>query len=66
MRANSQFYPLPQNHDGSFDAICMRCFSTIADSADLAELKIKERAHVCSVTTVQRIGSEEEEETVAA
>jgi hypothetical protein len=66
MRGKLQFYPLPPNHDGSFDAICMRCFSTIVDSADIAELQIKERAHVCSVTIVKRIGSEGEEETVAA
>ena len=66
MHGNSQFYPLPPNHDGSLDSICMRCFSTIANSEDLAELQIKERAHMCSMTTVKRIASEGGEKTVAA
>jgi hypothetical protein len=58
MPGNSRFYPLPQNRDGSLDAICLRCFFTIADSADLRELQINERAHVCNEATVKRIGSE--------
>jgi hypothetical protein len=40
-------YPHRQNRDGSIDAICPRCYVTIASSVCEAELERMEAAHVC-------------------
>ena len=40
-------YPHRKNRDGSFDSICLRCFATIARAKEVAELKNREKQHVC-------------------
>jgi hypothetical protein len=42
------------NRDGSFDSICARCFRTISNSWNEADLDQAERDHVCSPGDVDR------------
>jgi hypothetical protein len=40
-------YSHRHNPDGTFDAICRRCFRTVAQALTEEDLKTAEEAHIC-------------------
>jgi hypothetical protein len=51
-------YPHRTNTDGTIDAICPRCFMTIATSVWESELEEIEARHVCDADRFQRFDEE--------
>jgi hypothetical protein len=41
-------FPHRQNHDGSFDSICLKCLLTIAAAKTEVELEWFEKYHACN------------------
>jgi hypothetical protein len=47
-------YPHRLNPDGTYDSICTRCFRTIANANEEADLAAAEEAHNCSLADLDR------------
>lgn len=47
MSTGRRYYPHRRNWDGTYDAICPRCFRTIGNRRTETELAGDERKHVC-------------------
>ena len=47
-------FPLRHNNDDFWDAICPRCFRTIATESDLERLRLLEIGHECDPGEVAR------------
>jgi hypothetical protein len=41
------FYPHRQNRDGSFDSICPKCFTTVANAKEVTQLNSYQKEHIC-------------------
>ena len=48
-------FPLRQNSDDSWDAICPRCFQTIATERNLERLRLLEIGHECDPDELARM-----------
>jgi len=57
MVSKLQEFPRRRDRDGLYDAICPRCFATIARSQPEAELAKLEQAHTCNAAFVAERGS---------
>jgi hypothetical protein len=57
MASNLPRFPRRRDRDGLYDAICPRCFGTIARAQPEAELAKLEQAHVCDAAFVAERGS---------
>lgn len=48
----SRIYPHRRNSDGSYESICLTCFSTVSHADTETDLKTQEINHVCPVTVL--------------
>jgi len=48
-------FPHRHNPDGSYDAICTRCFATVATARREDELAALEKAHVCDESKLMQL-----------
>jgi hypothetical protein len=50
------FFPHRLNRDGSYDSICLRCLSTIANAKTSAELDAYDLKHDCGEFPLRKQG----------
>jgi hypothetical protein len=48
------FYPHKRNSDGSFDSICLNCFTTIASARTEQELLESDKRHICKPSALSQ------------
>ena len=56
MKAKMEF-PHRRNRDGTYDSICPACLATVATAQTEAELRARERVHLCDPVLVDRFSS---------
>jgi hypothetical protein len=52
-----QSFPHRANDDGTFDAICPRCFVTVSQQRREADLEQFERDHICDEWLLEKYGA---------